>query len=231
MKRVLAVSSLTLLSLVLAELLLIRVGLANPYASPYTVGQLSPIGPYVNPPNPAAIRFLAPKNKSSCNGVGVPLRILISNLSDVASAHSDVYSSFYYLDGRQVHLGQQVCLDEEKIYSNGQQILYNMHLTAELVEGNHTIKVTVSGQNTKEYVWYSAGDHRWICHHDTAYSDVVYSESEVSFIVEKETPSETEQVSAPFPTVWITTAIIASAAVLTFGLVAYFVRRKRRSTS
>jgi hypothetical protein len=231
MKRETTVSiSLTILTLVLAGLMLIRIGLANPYTSPYTVGQLSPIGPYVNPPNPATISFLAPKNKSSCNGVDVPLRILISNLSDVAQEYSDVYSIFYYLDGRQVYVGQQISLDEEETYSNGQQVLLNIHLTAELTEGNHIIQVALSGQNTKEYVWYSAGDHGWICHHDTAYSDMVYSESKVSFTVEKETSSETEQNPAPFPTVWTSIAIIASASVLTFGVVAYFVRRKRRAT-
>jgi hypothetical protein len=40
------------------------------------------------------------------------------------------------------------------------------------------------------------------------------------------------QLSKPFPTLWVSAALIASAAAVSFGLVAYFLRRKkRRSTS
>ena len=54
-------------------------------------------------------------------------------------------------------------------------------------------------------------------------------ESSVTFTVEtagSEQPDGSQP--APFPTVWASAAIIASAAVVSFGLVAYFLRRKKR---
>jgi hypothetical protein len=174
----------------------------------------------VHPPDPAAISFLAPKKGSSFEGANVPLRVLISNLSDV-------YSISYYLDGIQVYVGWQIALDEKEVFSNGQQILLNMHVTAELSEGNHTVKVSVSNQNMEQYVWYDMWDS-YAPKQDVAYSDAVNSSSKVSFTVDKESPSETENASMPFLTsaTAVASVIIASVAVVSFGLLAYFLRRK-----
>jgi hypothetical protein len=74
------------------------------------------------------------------------------------------------------------------------------------------------------------------------HSLVVYAEDLVgnrgaseafSFTVNQEAPSAMDQVpeteqTEPFITMWVSAAIIASVTVISFGLVAYFLRRKKR---
>jgi hypothetical protein len=49
------------------------------------------------------------------------------------------------------------------------------------------------------------------------------------FSLAQGTTSDTDQTSTPFPIAWTAIAIIVSAALVSFGLVAYFLRRKKRS--
>jgi hypothetical protein len=59
----------------------------------------------------------------------------------------------------------------------------------------------------------------------------VGSSSPVTFTVETQGPGQPGgSQPAPFPTTLVAVAVIVSAAVVSFGLVAYFLRRKRRSS-
>ncbi len=81
--------------------------------------------------------------------------------------------------------------------------------------------VTVSGNLTLGGL--SQGSHNLV-----VYATYVYGQTGKSlvryFIVAKSSPS----FSAPFPLLWIDTTILASVAIVAFGLVAYFVRRKQK---
>jgi hypothetical protein len=164
MKKV-VVLVVTLLISGLAGTFLVKVGIANP--GPYTVGQLSPGGYTVDPPNPVVIGIGSPGNGTSYQGNSVSLRVTLSKMS------ADICSVSCQLDGQQINrpAGDNIILP----------------LTG-LSEGNHILEISVSVQNKLDYVWYSAGDHEWICHYDTAYSEVVYSESVVRFTVDNTSP-------------------------------------------
>jgi outer membrane protein assembly factor BamB len=83
------------------------------------------------------------------------------------------------------------------------------------VKGN----VTLSGL--------SDGMHTLTVYANDAYGFTGASET-VTFKLETEAAPPSGSQLAPFPTVWASVFVIASASIISFGLVAYFVRVKRR---
>ena len=74
----------------------------------------------------------------------------------------------------------------------------------------------------------SAGAHSLTVYAEDLGGNRVASEPFL-FTLAQETTSDTDQTSTPFPIAWTAIAIIVSAALVSFGLVAYILRRKRRS--
>ena len=158
---------LTLLVSALAGTLFVELGTAQSFVV---------VGPDVPPPNPAAINILNPQNHTSYRVNSVPLRVSVS-----VSNLSDIFSILCYLDGRQI--------------TKPGGATFNVFLT-DLSEGAHTIRVSVSNQKILNWVWqdpFSSPPYADV--HDIAYSDVVHSESLVSFTVDNTSP----QVSVSSP--------------------------------
>lgn len=168
MRRRLVVSLvLVLLVSALAGTLFVELGTAQSFVV---------VGPDVPPPNPAAINILNPQNHTSYRVNSVPLRVSVS-----VSNLSDIFSILCYLDGRQI--------------TKPGGTTFHVFLT-DLSEGAHTIRVSVSNQKILNWVWqdpFSSPPYADV--HDIAYSDVVHSESLVSFTVDNTSP----QVSVSSP--------------------------------
>ena len=168
-KRKILLIALVLMLLVsaLAGALFVELGTAQSFVV---------VGPDVPPPNPAAINILNPQNHTSYRVNSVPLRVSVS-----VSNLSDIFSILCYLDGRQI--------------TKPGGATFNVFLT-DLSEGTHTIRVSVSNQKILNWVWqdpFSSPPYADV--HDIAYSDVVHSESLVSFTVDNTSP----QVSVSSP--------------------------------
>jgi len=163
-KQTLAATSLSVLLLTaLAGVFLLKVGLANPYVPIPSRPKL-----YVSPPNPAAINVLEPQNSTSYKGTSVTLRASITNLSDI-------YAISCYLDKREISISQI-----PSCYVN----------LTNLSEGKHTIKITVSNQRmqTWHFCYYDDDADAIIPAPDRTYSYVVWSDSEVSFVIDNTSP-------------------------------------------
>jgi hypothetical protein len=93
-------------------------------------------------------------------------------------------------------------------------------VSATEVFGTYNYRLALSGL--------SAGAHSLTVFAEDVGGNRVASEPLV-FYVAQETSSDTDQTSTPFPIAWTAIAIIVSAALVSFGLVAYILRRKRRS--
>jgi hypothetical protein len=273
-KKLIATLLAMLLVTALAETLFLRVGIANPLI-PHLPG-LPRL--YVSPPNPAIIKILEPRNKTSYNGNSVTLRVSVTDLSEIYSLS---------------------CLLDEREISIPQTGSFRVNLT-DLPEGTHTIKITVSNQRMQTYDFcYYDNSGSIVPAPDRVYSVVVRSDSEVSFTVDNTSPQvsvlspqggtygseivldfkadePTSQVTysldgqenvtavermkliglssgahsitvyawdnagnvgasetitftvATFPTSQLVTASIIASAAVSFGLVAYFLRRKKK---
>ena len=89
------------------------------------------------------------------------------------------------------------------------------------VAGNSTLINLSDGEHrVSVYVWDAGGN--------VGSSEVVaFSVGRQTQVKPEDQPAESE--ATPFPTTWTASSIIASVGVVSFGLVAYFLRRKRRS--
>ena len=87
------------------------------------------------------------------------------------------------------------------------------------VFGTYNYRLALSGL--------SAGAHSLTVYAEDVGGNRVASEPFL-FSVAQETMSDTNQASTAVPTAWTAIAVIVSAALVSFGLVAYFLRRKKR---
>jgi hypothetical protein len=104
------------------------------------------------------------------------------------------------------------------------------------LDGKSVVTVTDKVSSTEVFGTYnyrlalsglSAGAHSLTVYAEDVGGNRVASEPFL-FTLAQETTSDTDQTSTPFPIAWTAIAIIVSAALVSFGLVAYFLRRKRR---
>jgi hypothetical protein len=90
------------------------------------------------------------------------------------------------------------------------------------VFGTHNYRLAFSGL--------SVGAHSLMVYAEDLGGNRVASEPFL-FSVGQGATSDTNQASTPLPTAWTATAVIASAVVISFGLLAYLLRRKKRNAT
>ena len=141
-------------------------GSANPYPTPPNITK----PPKLPPPNPATIKILNPQNHTSYQPHSLRLSVSISDLSDI-------YNIICYLDDEEIDVHQRSS--------------FTIYLT-DMLAGTHLVRVSVSNQKiqTQPYFYYdvSEGYPNLI---DASYhicSDVIWSNSEVSFDVDVVSP-------------------------------------------
>jgi hypothetical protein len=87
------------------------------------------------------------------------------------------------------------------------------------VFGTHNYRLALRGL--------SAGAHGLTVYAEDLGGNRVWSEPFL-FTLAQEMTSDTDQISTPFPIAWTAIAVIASAAIICFGLVAYHLKRKSK---
>jgi hypothetical protein len=142
--------------------------------------------PYVPPPdNPSAISLQSPSN-STYNVNNITLRIVVTlPLQD----NIEIVSVSYYLDG------------VEYTVANYGRYSFNEHLVTDfpnslnftktlyrLSEGAHTLRVTVASRSSATYVSVMVVPYDYPVEYDTAYSELVWSHSEINFTIDTTPP-------------------------------------------
>ena len=104
------------------------------------------------------------------------------------------------------------------------------------LDGKEVVTVTDKVSSTEVFGTYnyrlalrglSAGAHGLTVYVEDLGGNRVWSEPFL-FTLAQEMTSDTDQISTPFPIAWTAIAVIASAAIICFGLVAYHLKRKSK---
>jgi hypothetical protein len=142
--------------------------------------------PYVPPPdNPPAISLQSPSN-STYNVNNITLRIVITL---PLQNDTEIVSVSYYLDGVEYTLANygRYSFNGHRVTDFPNTLNFTKTLYG-LSEGAHTLRVTVASRSSATYVSVMVVPYDYPIEYDTAYSELVWSHSEINFTIDTTSP-------------------------------------------
>jgi hypothetical protein len=179
-KRVLTAAFISgLLLLAVAGTQLVSLAAANGIPLPQAA-------PYVPPPdNPPAISLQSPSN-STYNINNITLRIVITL---PLKNDTEIVSVSYYLDGIEYAVANyaRYGFNGHRVTDFPNPLNFTKTLYG-LSEGAHTLRATVASRSSATYVSVMIVPYNYPVEYDTAYSELVWSHSEINFTIDTISP-------------------------------------------
>jgi hypothetical protein len=142
--------------------------------------------PYVPPPdNPPAISLRSPSN-STYNVNNITLRIVVTL---PLQNDTEIVSVAYHLDGIEYVVANygRYSFSGHRVTDLPNPLNFTKNLYG-LSEGAHTLRVTVASRSSATYVSVMVVPYDYPVEYDTAYSELVWSHSEINFTIDTTPP-------------------------------------------